>query len=105
MMRSEITGTQVEKPPQYRVIVVIPVIYSEGQYRQICDSDIFYIRFSCRCDIRVQSVSHLRSDHSQGAFHIVGKKALFRAQFSNDTVLHGEDRICDLPWGAGDKIS
>ena len=39
-MRSEITGTQVEKPSQYRVIVVIPVIYSEGQYRQICDSDI-----------------------------------------------------------------
>ena len=84
------------------MVIVIPVIHSEGQARQIGDRDIAEPRFPEVGNIRIEDIPEPGFGECERAFDALCKVLLLRFQMGENPVLDGEEGGRNLSWRAGD---
>lgn len=84
--------------------MIILIIYSERDMRQIRNGNKAKACISCGNDIRIKGITEKCFCESKGTFYIFGKKSLTRKQLHEDTVLYGKEGVRNLTWRAGNEI-
>ena len=87
------------------MIIVIPVIDSEGQAWKSGDRDIPQPRFPEVGNIRIEDIPEPGFGECECAFDALCKVLLLRFQMGEDPALDGEESGRDQPWRACYDIS
>ena len=99
------SGKQCQEAFQYRMIMVVLIIYAKGYLWKTGYGNVAQTRVSCIGDIRIETIADLSFYKSKGTFNTFCDKPLFRWKGHKYIILDSKNGVRKLTGRTGDKVS